>query len=85
MAGREWRMCYQCFERSRNNRAWYCPHCGDKKPKMTWAVTSLGKPPMPTPKVDQMGYRQWLAENKRENNPKAWTDYCLRGLRVLPK
>lgn len=42
MAGTSWRICSQCKQQSRDNRAWYCPHCDYLKPNVNiWDVVPL--------------------------------------------
>lgn len=42
MVGSAWKLCPECFEHSRDNRAWWCQHCGYLKPKVVvWDIQPL--------------------------------------------
>lgn len=79
--GTKFRMCYKCFEYSRDRRGWECPHCNPPRIDLL-KISSLGKQPIPVGvRVEYVSYKQWLIDNQCEASPKAWTDYTLRGLR----
>jgi hypothetical protein len=64
MAGTAWQLCPECFEKSRHNRAWYCPHCDYLKPKIkVWDITPLKAEVIkPRPKVvPQLAYDPKIA------------------------
>ncbi len=98
MVGTEFRDCPMCHKRSRNNKVWWCPHCGYNRPKrMIWDVEpikaerwSKSKPRKAnanlTAKAIRKAERDKLAEDIAElKRPDISKLRVKVGLRVLPK
>lgn len=80
--GTKFRTCWECLEKSRSGKHWFCPHCGSGKPVISQFAIEVLKPKAKAQsRPEYVSYKQWLVQTNREASHKAWTDYMLRDLR----